>query len=36
MNDGTETGMWMTCSNKGHDFSYIHDESGRQRTLPPT
>jgi catechol 2,3-dioxygenase len=28
MNDGTETGMWMTFTNKGHDLSYISDDTG--------
>ena len=28
LSDGTETGMWMTCTNKGHDFSYIRDDTG--------
>jgi catechol 2,3-dioxygenase len=28
LDDGTETGMWMTCTNKGHDFSYVRDDTG--------
>jgi catechol 2,3-dioxygenase len=28
LNDGTETGMWMTFTNKGHDFSFVRDDTG--------
>jgi catechol 2,3-dioxygenase len=28
LNDDTEIAMWMTCTNKGHDFSYIRDDTG--------
>jgi catechol 2,3-dioxygenase len=28
LNDGTETGMWMTCTDKGYDFAYMLDPVG--------
>jgi catechol 2,3-dioxygenase len=28
MDDGTEAGMWMTCTNKSYDFAYTHDHTG--------
>jgi catechol 2,3-dioxygenase len=29
MDDGTEVGLWMTATNKGYDFAYAMDRSGR-------
>ena len=28
LNDGTEAGMWMTCTNKSYDFAYTRDHTG--------
>jgi catechol 2,3-dioxygenase len=28
LNDGTEVGAWMTCTNKGSDVAFIHDDTG--------
>jgi catechol 2,3-dioxygenase len=28
LNDGTEAGMWMTCTNKTYDFAYTRDHTG--------
>jgi catechol 2,3-dioxygenase len=28
LNDGTETGMWMTFTNKSHDLSFVRDDTG--------
>jgi catechol 2,3-dioxygenase len=28
MNDGSETGMWLTISNKSYDFAYTRDHTG--------
>ena len=39
LNDGTEQGMWMTCTNEGSDVAYIRDltgESGRFHHLTYT
>jgi catechol 2,3-dioxygenase len=28
LNDGTEAGMWLTCTNKTYDFAYTRDHTG--------
>ncbi|MBV8096021.1 MAG: catechol 2,3-dioxygenase [Acetobacteraceae bacterium] len=28
LNDGTEAGMWLTCTNKSYDFAYTKEEHG--------
>ena len=28
LDDGTEAGMWMTCTNKSYDFAYTRDHTG--------
>jgi catechol 2,3-dioxygenase len=28
MDDGSEAGMWMTCTNKSYDFAYTRDHTG--------
>ena len=28
LNDGTEAGMWMACTNKTYDFAYTRDQTG--------
>ena len=30
LDDGTEAGMWMTCTNKSYDIAYTRDGTGRQ------
>lgn len=33
LNDGTEAGMWMTCTNKTYDFAYTRDHTGTHGRL---
>ncbi len=33
LNDGTEAGMWMTCTNKTYDFAYTRDHTGTRGRL---
>ena len=33
LNDGTEAGMWMTCTNKSYDFAYTRDHTGTRGRL---
>ena len=33
LNDATEAGMWMTCTNKSYDFAYTRDHTGTRGRL---